>query len=97
MQPAFQIMVKTCLRSVAGGQSRTTLTSSSNSTSEMRVDSTGRTYRTTECTAACTSYLRLDMGDTHAHRTSHTQHGIYELACIEMLIKVHLLLQASSA
>lgn len=80
-----------CLCFVAGGQLPTTSISSLNSTSETRVDSTGRTSRTTECTAASTSYLRLDTGNTHTHYILCT-HGIYEHACIKMLSKVHVLL-----
>lgn len=70
----------------AGGQSQTTSISSLNSTSETRADSTGRTSRTTECTAACTSYRRLDTGNTRGTRTHHV---IYTHARIKMLSEVH--------
>lgn len=51
-----------CVYFPVGSPSPTTLISNLSNISGMKVDSTGRTYWITECTAVFISYHRLDMG-----------------------------------
>lgn len=60
-----------CRYFLAGGPLQIISTSSLNSTSEMRADSTGRISRTTECTAASTSYPHSDMGNIYIFSYTH--------------------------